>query len=61
MNSIFNDLKHYSLSDIVRMAWSFFFTLVCFPGAKLVRRPISIRESLLFTLARDCLLEETVE
>lgn len=33
----------YSLSDIVRMAWSFVMTKVSYPGARLVRRPISIR------------------
>lgn len=63
MNSIFNDLKHYSLSDIFRMAWSFFLTLVCYPGAKLVRRPISIRGKSSFhygkglSTGRNCRIE----
>lgn len=63
MNSIFNDLKHYSLSDIVRMAWSFFLTLVCYPGAKLVRRPIFIRGKSSFrygkglSTGRNCRIE----
>ena len=63
MNSIFNDLKHYSLSDIFRMAWSFFLTLVCYPGAKLVRRPIFIRGKSSFrygkglSTGRNCRIE----
>lgn len=38
------ELFKYSLSDIFRMGYSFILTKMFYPGALLVRRPISIRQ-----------------
>ena len=44
MSYVLDNLKEYSASDIVRMGWSFVLTKLFYPGAMLVRRPLSIRQ-----------------
>ena len=39
-----NEILKYSFSDIFRMGFSFILTKLFYPGAMLVRRPISIRK-----------------
>lgn len=44
MSYVLDNLKEYSASDVARMGWSFMLTKLFYPGAMLVRRPISIRQ-----------------
>jgi len=63
MNDMFSEIAKYSLSDILRMGYSFVMTKLFFPKAQLVRRPISIRQkkqfnySEGFTTGKNCRIE----
>lgn len=63
MSSTLSELSKYSISDILRMGYSFVLTKLFFPGARLVRRPISIRGKRGldygrgFTTGRGCRIE----
>lgn len=63
MASILSDLSTYSLCDIARMGYSFIITRLAYPGAKLVRRPIVIRQKRDFhygpglSTGRNCRIE----
>lgn len=63
MSSIFQELKTYSVADILRMGWSFLMTKLFYPGAMLVRRPICIRQKKDFhfgsglSTGRNCRIE----
>lgn len=63
MASVMQDLMTYSLSDVIRMGWSFVLTKLFYPGAMLVRRPICIRQKKDFrfgkglSTGRNCRIE----
>lgn len=58
-----SDLTKYSIADIARMGYSFVATKLFYPGARLVRRPISIRQKKGFkygkglTTGKNCRIE----
>lgn len=62
-SSVVSDLLTYSFSDICLMGYSFVLTKLFYPGAFLVRRPISVRQKKAFkygkgfTTGRNCRIE----
>lgn len=62
-NSVLSDLRKYSISDIFLMGYSFVLTKLFYPGALLIRRPISVRQKSGlkygkgFTTGRNCRIE----
>lgn len=64
LNSILDELRNYSPSAILGMAWSFVWTKLFFTGANLIRKPFYLRGSKRnlqygkgFTTGRGCRIE----
>lgn len=61
--SLFSEVAKYSISDICLMGYSFVLTKAFYPKARLVRRPISVRQKSGFkygeglTTGRNCRIE----
>lgn len=61
--SLISEVAKYSISDIFLMGYSFILTKIFYPGARLVRRPISVRQKKGFkygkgfTSGRNCRIE----
>lgn len=62
-DSLISEILKYSVSDIALMGYSFILTKLFYPGARLVRRPISVRQKSGlkygkgFTTGRNCRIE----